>query len=203
MEMGNKNNDVVISALKLLLFFTKDKAFHNDLISANCIFRLVRTYKQGIDEMDMVIVKILYDLFENKNLYDLLFENNVLLILSNYLTNFEVEKNEKYEEVIRNVFEIFKLINKNTDDESAKSYHNISNPLLDDEALQILIFKKAYSLAAFSKSEASILSCPSVLQIMLNKFSSSLLNTNDSVKSIIKIGIAFSGKKVRMKSTTV
>ena len=185
--LGNKNNDVVISALKLLLFFTKDKAFHNDLISANCIFRLVRTYKQGIDEMDMVIVKILYDLFENKNLYELLFENNVLLILSNYLTNFEVEKNEKYEEVIRNVFEIFKLINKNTDDESAKSYHNISNPLLDDEALQILIFKKAYSLAAFSKSEASILSCLSVLQIMLNKFSSSLLNTNDSVKSIIEL----------------
>ena len=51
-------------ALKLLLFFTKDKSFHNDLIAANCIFRLVRTYKQGIDEMDMVIVKILYDLFE-------------------------------------------------------------------------------------------------------------------------------------------
>lgn len=186
--LGNKNNDVVIMALKLLLFFTKDKSFHNDLIAANCIFRLVRTYKQGIDEMDMVIVKILYDLFENRTLYDLLFENNVLLILSNYLTNFEVEKNEKYEEVIRNVFEIFKLINKNTDDEIAKSSHNnITNPLVDDEALQVLIFKKAYSLAAFSKSEASIFSCLSVLQIMLMKFSSSLLSTNDSVKSIIEL----------------
>ena len=124
--LGNKNNDVVISALKILLFFTHDKTFHNDLINANFIFRLVRTYKQGIDEMDVVIVKILNDLFENKNLYEILFENNVLLILSNYLTNFEVEKNEKYEEVIRNVFEIFKLINKNTDEENGgkSSYHN-------------------------------------------------------------------------------
>ena len=185
--LGNKNNDVVISALKLLLFFTKEKLYHNDLISNNCIFRLVLTYKQGIDEMDMVIVKILYDLFENKNLYDLLFENNVLLILSNYLTNFEVEKNERYEEVVRNVFEIFKLINKNTDDENGKGYHNIQNPLLDDEPLQILIFKKAYSLAAFSKTESSILSCLSILQIMLNKFSTSLLSTNESVKNIIEL----------------
>ena len=187
--LGNKNNDVVISALKILLFFTHDKTFHNDLINANFIFRLVRTYKQGIDEMDVVIVKILNDLFENKNLYEILFENNVLLILSNYLTNFEVEKNEKYEEVIRNVFEIFKLINKNTDEENGgkSSYHNIQNPLIEDENLQTLIFKKAYSLAAFSKSENSILSCLSLLQIMLLKFSSTLLNTNDSVKSIIEL----------------
>ncbi len=49
-----------------------------------------------------------------------------LLILSNYLTNFEFEKNEKYEEIIRNIFEIFKLINKNTDEENGgkSSYHN-------------------------------------------------------------------------------
>ena len=56
--LGDKNNEVVINALKILLFFTKDKAFHNDLLKANFIFRLVRTYKQGIDEMDVVIVKI-------------------------------------------------------------------------------------------------------------------------------------------------
>ena len=92
MYLCNKSNDVVINALKILLFFTKDKSFHNDLLNANFIFRLVRTYKQGIDEMDVVIVKILYDLFDNKNLYEVLFENNVLLILSNYLMNFEVEK---------------------------------------------------------------------------------------------------------------
>ena len=187
--LGNKNNDVVISALKILLFFTHDKTFHNDLISANFIFRLVRTYKQGIDEMDVVIVKILNDLFENKGLYEILFENNVLLILSNYLTNFEVEKNEKYEEVVRNVFEIFKLINKNTDDDmnGKNSGHNILNPLKGDDNLQALIFKKAYSLAAFSKSENSILSCLSLLQIMLMKFSATLLKTNDSVKSIIEL----------------
>ena len=186
--LGNKSNDVVISALKILLFFTKDKSFHNDLLNANFIFRLVRTYKQGIDEMDVVIVKILYDLFDNKNLYEVLFENNVLLILSNYLMNFEVEKNEKYEEVIRNVFEIFKLINKNTDEENNKIGHSaLQNPLMDDENLQLLIFKKSYSLAAFSKSEASILSCLSLLQIMLSKFSSSLLSTNDNIKSIIEL----------------
>ena len=60
--LGNKSNDVVINALKILLFFTRDKSFHNDLLNANFIFRLVRTYKQGIDEIDVVIVKILYDL---------------------------------------------------------------------------------------------------------------------------------------------
>ena len=186
--LGNKSNDVVINALKILLFFTKDKSFHNDLLNANFIFRLVRTYKQGIDEMDVVIVKILYDLFDNKNLYEILFENNVLLILSNYLMNFEVEKNEKYEEVIRNVFEIFKLINKNTDEESNKISHSaLQNPLIEDENLQLLIFKKSYSLAAFSKSESSILSCLSLLQIMLSKFSSSLLSTNENIKSIIEL----------------
>ena len=186
--LGNKSNDVVINALKIILFFTKDKSFHNDLLNANFIFRLVRTYKQGIDEMDIVIVKILYDLFDNKNLYELLFENNVLLILSNYLMNFEVEKNEKYEEVIRNVFEIFKLINKNTDEENNKVGHsNLQNPLIDDENLQLLIFKKSYSLAAFSKSESSILSCLSLLQIMLSKFSLSLLATNENIKSIIEL----------------
>ena len=186
--LGNKSNDVVINALKILLFFTKDKSFHNDLLNANFIFRLVRTYKQGIDEMDVVIVKILYDLFDNKNLYEVLFENNVLLILSNYLMNFEVEKNEKYEEVIRNVFEIFKLINKNTDEENNKIGHStLQNPLVDDENLQLLIFKKSYSLAAFSKSEPSILSCLSLLQIMLSKFSSTLLNTNENIKSIIEL----------------
>ncbi len=70
--------------MKILLFFTKDKSFHNDLINTNFLFRLVKTYKQGIDEIDVVIVKILYDLFDNKNLYEVLFENNMLLILSNY-----------------------------------------------------------------------------------------------------------------------
>ena len=43
--------------------------------------------------MDILIVKILYDLFDNKNLYEILFKNNILLMLSNYLMNFEIEKN--------------------------------------------------------------------------------------------------------------
>ena len=90
--LGNISNDVVINALKILLFFTKDKSFYNDLLNANFIFRLVRTYKQGINEIDVVIIKILYDLFNNKNLYEVLFENNVLLILSNHLMNCEEEK---------------------------------------------------------------------------------------------------------------
>ena len=60
--LENISNDVIINALKILLFFTKEKSFHNDLLNANFIFRLVRTYKQGIDEIDVVIVKILYDL---------------------------------------------------------------------------------------------------------------------------------------------
>ena len=198
--LGDKNNEVVINALKILLFFTKDKTFHNDLLKANFIFRLVRTYKQGIDEMDVVIVKILYDLFDNKNLYEVLFKNNVLLMLSNYLINFEVEKNEKYEEVIKNVFEIFKLINKNTDEENNRIGHlNIQNPLIDDENLQMLIFKKAYSLAAYSKNESSILSCLSLLQIMLFKFSSTLLNSNDTVKSIIElVPPFFKNKKIEI-----
>ena len=186
--LGDKTNEVVINALKLLLFFTRDKTFHNDLLKANFIFRLVRTYKQGIDEMDVVIVKILYDLFDNRNLYEVLFKNNVLLMLSNYLINFEVEKNEKYEEVIKNVFEIFKLINKNTDEDNNRAGHSvIQNPLIEDENLQMLIFKKAYSLAAYSKNESSILSCLSLLQIMLFKFSSTLLNSNETVKSIIEL----------------
>ena len=198
--LGDKNNEVVINALKILLFFTKDKAFHSDLLKANFIFRLVRTYKQGIDEMDVVIVKILYDLFDNKNLYEVLFKNNVLLMLSNYLINFEVEKNEKYEEVIKNVFEIFKLINKNTDEENNRVGHsNIQNPLIEDENLQMLIFKKAYSLAAYSKNESSILSCLSLLQIMLFKFSSTLLNSNDTVKSIIElVPPFFKNKKIEI-----
>ena len=186
--LGDKNNEVVIEALKILLFFTKNKSFHNVLLKDNFLFRLVRAYKQGIDEMDILIVKILYDLFDNRNLYDILFKNNVLLMLSNYLTNFEIEKNEKYEEVIRNVFEIFKLINKNTDEESNKSGHVIiQNPLIEDENLQMLIFKKAYSLASFSKNEESILSCLSLINIMLSKFSSTLLYSNDIVKSIIEL----------------
>ena len=186
--LGDKNNEVVIEALKILLFFTKNKSFHNELLKDNFLFRLVRAYKQGIDEMDILIVKILYDLFDNRNLYDILFKNNVLLMLSNYLTNFEIEKNEKYEEVIRNVFEIFKLINKNTDEESNKSGHVIiQNPLIEDENLQMLIFKKAYSLASFSKNEESILSCLSLINIMLSKFSSTLLYSNDIVKSIIEL----------------
>ena len=198
--LGDKNNEVVINALKILLFFTKDKAFHNDLLKANFIFRLVRTYKQGIDEMDVVIVKILYDLFDNKTLYEVLFKNNVLLMLSNYLINFEVEKNEKYEEVIKNVFEIFKLINKNTEEDNNRVGHsNVQNPLIEDENLQMLIFKKAYSLAAYSKNEASILSCLSLLQIMLFKFSSTLLNSNETVKSIIElVPPFFKNKKIEI-----
>ena len=39
-------------------------------MNANFIFRLVRTYKQGLDEIDVVIVKILYDLFDNTSLYE-------------------------------------------------------------------------------------------------------------------------------------
>ena len=66
-------------------------------------------------------------------------------------------------------------------------YSNLQNLLLDDESLQLLIFKKSYSLAAFSKSEPSILSCLSLLQIMLSKFSSTLLNTNENIKSIIEL----------------
>jgi len=186
--LGDKNNEVVIESLKILLFFTKNKSFHNELLKDNFLFRLVRAYKQGIDEMDILIVKILYDLFDNRNLYEILFKNNVLLMLSNYLTNFEVEKNEKYEEVIRNVFEIFKLINKNTDEESNKLGHLIiQNPLIEDENLQMLIFKKAYFLASFSKNEESILSCLSLIDIMLSKFSSTLLYSNDIVKSIIEL----------------
>ena len=198
--LGDKNNEVVINALKILLFFTKDKTFHNDLLKANFIFRLVRTYKQGIDEMDVVIVKILYDLFDNKSLYEVLFKNNVLLMLSNYLINFEVEKNEKYEEVIKNVFEIFKLINRNTEEENNRVGHsNIQNPLIEDENLQMLIFKKAYSLAAYSKDESSILSCLSLLQIMLFKFSSTLLNSNETVKSIIElVPPFFKNKKIEI-----
>ena len=138
--------------------------------------------------MDILIVKILYDLFDNKNLYEILFKNNVLLMLSNYLMNFEIEKNEKYEEVIRNVFEIFKLINKNTDEDNNKTTHSmVQNPLVEDENLQILIFKKAYSLAGFSKNEESILSCLSLIHIMLSKFSSTLLYSNDMVKSVIEL----------------
>jgi hypothetical protein len=150
--------------------------------------------------MDVVIVKILYDLFDNKNLYEVLFKNNVLLMLSNYLTNFEVEKNEKYEEVIKNVFEIFKLINKNTEEENNRGGHsNVQNPLIEDENLQLLIFKKAYSLAAYSKNESSLLSCLSLLQIMLFKFSSTLLNSNDTVKSIIElVPPFFKNKKIEI-----
>ena len=186
--LGDKNTEVVTEALKILLFFTKNKAFHNDLLKDNFIFRLVRAYKQGIDEMDVLIVKILCDLFDNRNLYEILFKNNVLLMLSNYLMNFEIEKNEKYEEVIRNVFEIFKLINKNTEEENNKSGHlMVQNPLVEDENLQILIFKKAYSLAAFSKNEESILSCLSLIYTMLSKFSSTLLYSNETVKSIIEL----------------
>ena len=69
--------------MKILLFFTKEKSFHNDLLNANYLFRLVRTYKQGIDEIDVVIVKILYDLLDNKNLFEVLFENNVSFKLFN------------------------------------------------------------------------------------------------------------------------
>ena len=72
--LGNISNDVVINTLKILLFFTKGKSLHNDLMNANFIFRLVRTYKKGIDEIDVVIIKILYDLFDNKNSYEILFE---------------------------------------------------------------------------------------------------------------------------------
>ncbi len=198
--LGDKNNDVIINALKILLFFTKNKAFHNDLLKDNFIFRLVRVYKQGIDEMDVVIVKILYDLFDNRNLYEILFKNNVLLMLSNYLMNFEVEKNEKYEEVIRNVFEIFKLIIKNTEEENNKLGHlSIQNPLVEDENLQRLIFKKAYSLAAISKNEESILSCLSLINIMLSKFTSTLLFSNDAVKSIIElVPPFFKSKKIEI-----
>ena len=186
--LGDKNNEVVIEALKILLFFTKNKSFHNELLKNNFLFRLVRAYKQGIDEMDILIVKILYDLFDNRNIYDFLFKNNILLMLSNYLTNFEIDKNEKYEEVIRNVFEIFKLINKNTDEESNKLNHLIiQNPLIEDKNLQMLIFKKAYSLASFSKNEESILSCLSLINIMLSKFSSTLLYSNEIAKSIIEL----------------
>ena len=39
-------------------------------MNTNFIFRLVRTYKQGIDEIDVFIIKILYDLFDNKSLYE-------------------------------------------------------------------------------------------------------------------------------------
>ena len=121
-------------------------------------------------------------------------------MLSNYLTNFEVEKNEKYEEVIKNVFEIFKLINKNTEEENNRGGHsNVQNPLIEDENLQLLIFKKAYSLAAYSKNESSLLSCLSLLQIMLFKFSSTLLNSNDTVKSIIElVPPFFKNKKIEI-----
>ena len=72
-----------------------------------------------------------------------------------------------------------------------KGHSNLKNPLLDDENLQSLIFKKSHSLAAFSKSEPAILCCLSILQIMLSKFSSTLLITNKNIKSIIELVLPF------------
>ena len=63
--------------------------------------------------------------------------------------------------------------------------------LLDDENLQSLIFKKSYSLAAFLKSEPAILCCLSLFQIMLSKFSSTLLIASKNIKSIIELVPSF------------
>ena len=51
-----------------------------------------------------------------------------------------MDKKEKYKEVIKNAFEIFKLINRNTGVENNGVGHsNIQSPLIEDENFQILL----------------------------------------------------------------
>ena len=83
------------------------KKYHDELIKTNFIFKIVRVYKKSVNEIDSVLLLIVYRLFKNPNLFELLFANNVNLILENYLNSFDTEESD---EVINTIFSIYKEI---------------------------------------------------------------------------------------------
>jgi hypothetical protein len=173
--IGDKENETIISALKIILLYTdneiykkisqeEDNIFHSELINYNLIFRLVRIYKQGITQMDIIIVRILLNLFKNKSLHEVLFSNNMVLVLENYLIAFSNELNE---EVIKTVFDIFNLIREAINDDLRKK-----------------IFQKALKLAQNSKIESFILSCLSIINTLIEESASFILEEEDNIKNI-------------------
>jgi hypothetical protein len=173
--IGDKENETIISALKIILLYTdneiykkisqeEDNQFHSELINNNLIFRLVRIYKQGIIQMDIIIVKILLNLFKNKSLHEVLFSNNMVLVLENYLIAFSSELNE---EVIKTVFDIFNLIREAIGDDLRKK-----------------IFQKALNLAQNSKIESFILSCLSIINTLIEESANIILEEEENIKNI-------------------
>jgi hypothetical protein len=173
--IGDKENETIISALKIILLYTdndifkiisqeEENTFHSELINNNLIFRLVRIYKQGIIQMDVIIVKVLLNLFKNVSLHEILFSNNMVLVLENYLMAFSTDLNE---EVIKTVFDIFKII---------------IDRISDD--LRRKIFTKAMNLAQNTKIENFILSCLSIIDILINKSASLILEEEENIKNI-------------------
>ena len=174
--LNGKDPETTLPSLKIILMYATDKSYHIQLINTNFIFRLVKIYKQGIVDLDVILVQILLIFFGNESLHEVLFENNILMILENYLLSFDNDQNE---ELIKNVFEIFKEIIKITD-------RKIKNPLITDKKLQIAVFTKALGMATSTKKESSILSCLSTINMMLNEFSENLINEEHHVKKIIE-----------------
>jgi hypothetical protein len=183
-SLGDKEADTTISALKLVLMYSQDKNYHQQLINTNFIFRLVRIYKQGIVEMDAILVQILLILFENSSLHELLFESKIVFILENYLNSFDSDQNE---EVLGNVFEIFKEIIIISEKEKNMYNRNIRNPIKEDSRLQLAIFNKALGLASSTKKEKSILACLSTINLMLVEFALNLLREDEHIKKIIEL----------------
>lgn len=124
------------------------KRFHEELIKTNFIFRIVRVYKKSISEIDSILVMILYQLFKNNSLMDILFSNNVNLILENYLNSFDSDEND---EVISTVFSIYKVI-------MLRNSSKISY-------LQKTLFEKALTLSQKNmKKENFVLNCLSMVE---------------------------------------
>lgn len=140
------------------------KRFHEELIKNNFVFRIVRVYKKSIPEIDSIIVLILYQLFKNNSLIDLLFSNNVNLMLENYLNSFDSDEND---EVISTVFSIYKVI-------MLRNSSKITN-------LQKTLFEKALALSQKNmKKEKFVLNCLSMVEDVIK------INVNMNKKEVIK-----------------
>jgi len=164
--LEDKDEECIISALKIIHLFSLKIENHFEIIKNNFLFRIFRIYKYGNQEINKLLVKIILNLFSKEEYIDLFFNNNIILILENLFNSFEADQNE---ETVKTVFDIFK----------------ISIDRLDIDLLYKL-FSKALYFAQNSKNEEFVQSCLSTVDSVLKKNSKPILEKQNNKENIFE-----------------
>jgi len=169
--LGDKDQECIVSALKIIFLFSQKIENNYDIIKSNFIFRIFRIYKYANLEINKILVKIILNLFSKQDYIDLLFKNNIILILENLFSSFEADQNE---ETVTTVFEIFK-----------KTVDRLDKDLL------FKLFSKALNFGLNSKNEIFVQSCLSTVDSVLKKNSKFILEKHSNKENIFESMHAF------------